>query len=75
MVASSWVHNVVRGDGSREGDEVVESDKGLIEEIIIFSMTKLWKMNRSSQWERGIKERHPGWREQCLLYYNTAWLV
>lgn len=34
-------HNVVGGDGSREWDEAVESDKGLIEEIILFPMSKL----------------------------------
>ena len=33
-------HNVVGGDGSREWDEAVESDKGVME-IILFSMTRL----------------------------------
>ena len=34
-------HNIVGGDGSREWDEAVESDKGVMEEILLFSMTRL----------------------------------
>lgn len=40
MVLSLGAHDVVGGPGGREWDEAVQSDKGLIEEVILVSMTK-----------------------------------